>query len=85
MCGACATVSRQCLARERAAGDQETRYCQCQVECDFEPLGEDRNTRVTTDKRLHYASCLRRTGDSITRAPWLKVMAIPGQRSQAAR
>jgi hypothetical protein len=36
MCGACATVSRQCLARERAAGDQETRYCQCQVECDFE-------------------------------------------------
>src|SRR5262245_40537773 len=32
-----------------------------------------------------YASCLRRIGDSITRAPWLNVMYIPGQRSQAAR
>jgi len=26
-----------------------------------------------------------RIGDSITRAPWLKVMVLPGQRSQAAR
>jgi hypothetical protein len=35
--------------------------------------------------RVPYASCLRRIGDSITRAPWLNVMYIPGQRSQAAR
>src|SRR5262245_6412057 len=32
-----------------------------------------------------YASCLRRIGDSIPRVPWLNVMCISGQRSQAAR
>ena len=41
--------------------------------------------RSLIGQRLHYASCLKRIGDSITRAPCLKVMTVPGQRSQAAR
>src|SRR5262249_52939385 len=40
--------------------------------------------RSLIGQRLHYASCLKRIGDSITRAPCLKVMTVPGQRSQAA-
>ena len=38
-----------------------------------------------SSKDYAIASCLMRIGDSITRAPWLKVMVLPGQRSQAAR
>jgi hypothetical protein len=48
-------------------------------------MGYETRNRPEEGGRALYASCLMRIGDSITRAPWLKVMAIPGQRSQAAR
>ena len=48
-------------------------------------MGYETRNRPEEGGGALYASCLRRTGDSITRAPWLNVMRIPGQRSQAAR
>jgi hypothetical protein len=60
------------------------------------PAVRKRQSRGEADGRLihdhydtpfldFYGACLGRTGFSIIRAPCRKVMAVPGQRSQAAR